>query len=139
MQARAYDQLLSTYTGVPLSAGGDEAAAATPAARQQFDAGNGGILGFARSQINGVFGGPIGAWRVMSFIFDIVRLFAEFITVFVLCDAQKLPETVEYCTLMPFDSPFTSSSLSMHVTQSARVHVLPLCTWGVAPSKKNLC
>ena len=72
MQARAFDQVLSTYTGVPLSAGGDEAAAATAEARAQFDAGNGGILGFARSKINGILASPIGAWRVVSFIFDIV-------------------------------------------------------------------
>lgn len=73
LQGRAFDQVLSTYTGVPLSAGGDNDAAATPEARAQFDAGNGGILGFARSQINGILASPIGAWRVVSFIADVVR------------------------------------------------------------------
>lgn len=72
LQARAYDQVLSSYFGVPASAGGDQAAADSPEARAQFDAGNGGPLGFARSQINGVFGAPIGAWRALSFIPEVV-------------------------------------------------------------------
>ena len=75
MQARAYADILSTYGGRPLSVGADGSAADSSAARQQFEAGQGGLFGFARSQINGVFGAPIGAWRVMSFIFDIVRCY----------------------------------------------------------------
>jgi hypothetical protein len=73
VQARAYDNILSSYTGVPLSKGGSfDEEADRENATALFEAGKPSLLGFTRSQINGIWGPPLGIWRTMSFIFDIV-------------------------------------------------------------------
>lgn len=74
VQARAYDNILSSYTGVPLSKGGGYDPATDKAnATALLLAGEPSLLGFTSSQINGVWAAPLGVWRVMSWIFDIVR------------------------------------------------------------------
>lgn len=74
VQARAYDNILSSYTGVALSNGASfDNAAAKENATAAFEAGQPSFLGFTTSQINGIWASPIGIWRVMSFLFDIVR------------------------------------------------------------------
>lgn len=74
MQSRVYDNILSSYTGVPLSNGGsNDSEAARENATELFEAGEPSYLGFTTAQINGIWASPIGIWRVMSFIFDIVR------------------------------------------------------------------
>lgn len=74
VQSRAYDNILSSYYGVELSAGGgydDEAALAEET--ELFNSGQPSKLGFTKAQINGIWAPPLGIWRVMSWIFDIVR------------------------------------------------------------------
>lgn len=56
------------YAGMPLSKGGNNTEAESEEAKQQFLAGEGGILGFTRSQMNGIWGSAAGSWRTMSFI-----------------------------------------------------------------------
>lgn len=93
VQARAYDNILSSYTGVPLSKGGSYDVAASrenATALALFNAGQPSFLGFAAAQINGIWAAPIGTWRVMSWIFDLVR----FLLLCVLCCACCLMHVV---------------------------------------------
>jgi hypothetical protein len=74
VQSRTYDNILSTYTGVPLSNGASlNPAEARANATALFNAGQPSYLGFTTAQINGIWASPIGIWRVISFIFDNVR------------------------------------------------------------------
>ena len=73
MQARAYDNILSSYTGVELSQGGSYDDEDTALETEKFNAGETSKLGFTKAQINGIWASPLGIWRVMSWIFDIVR------------------------------------------------------------------
>jgi hypothetical protein len=78
VQARTYDNILSSYIGMPLSKGGSyDEEADLENATALFEAGKPSLLGFTKSQINGIWASPIGIWRVMSFLHDLVRLSAR--------------------------------------------------------------
>jgi hypothetical protein len=85
VQGRPVVLYTSSYTGVPGDPAIDPAVESSPEALEQFLAGEGGPLGVARYQVNGVFAEPISAYRTSSFFAFLVRTFLSSAVPHVFC------------------------------------------------------
>lgn len=68
LQSQTYVGLLNFYHGVPVPPEAKLELVETPEAREQFEAGDGGLLGFPTAPFNGIWAPPIDVFRAATFL-----------------------------------------------------------------------